>query len=72
MSDIDYDYLKALQERNLADKKISHKELHVLVSALWKLYTEPIVHGMSDKEIEHHCKVVGDLFNWSKAVGIKK
>lgn len=72
MSDIDYDYLKALQDRELADKKISRKELHVLVSALWKLYTEPIVHGMSDKEIEHHCKVVGDLFNWSKAVGIKK
>ncbi len=71
MSDIDYDYLKALQERNLADKKISRKELHVLVSALWKLYTEPIVHGMSDKEIEHHCKVVGDLFNWQKAIGIK-
>ena len=72
MSDIDYDYLKALQKRKLADEKISRKELHVLVSALWKLYTEPIVHGMSDKEIEHHCKVVGDLFNWSKAVGIKK
>lgn len=72
MSDIDYEYLEALQERNLADNKISRKELHVIVSAMWQLYTEPIVHGMSDKEIEHHCKVVGDLFNWAKAVGIKK
>lgn len=71
MSDIDYDYLKALQKRKLADEKISRKELRVIVTALWQLYTEPIIHGMSDKEIEHHCKVVGDLFNWQKAIGIK-
>jgi hypothetical protein len=71
MLDIDYDYLKALQKRKLADEKISRKELHVIVTALWQLYTEPIIHGMSDKEIEHHCKVVGDLFDWQKAIGIK-
>ena len=72
MSDIDYEYLKVLQDRDLADKSITRMELHVMVSALWQLYTEPIIHGMSDAEVEHHCKVVGNLFNWSKAVGIKE
>ncbi len=71
MSDIDYEYLKALQERNLADKSITRTELHVIITAMWYLYTEPIIHEMSDKEVEHHCKVVGQLFNWSKAIGIK-
>ncbi len=71
MSEIDYKFLKALQDRNLADKSITKKELHVIVSAMWQLYSEPIIHGMSDKEVAHHCKVAGKLFNWTNAMGIK-
>ena len=71
MSDIDYAYLKVMQKRNLADKSITKLELHVIVSAMWQLYSEPIIHGMSDKEIKHHCKVAGRLFNWAAAIGIK-
>ena len=71
MAEIDYKFLKALQDRDLADKSITKKELHVIVSAMWQLYSEPIIHGMSDKEVAHHCKVAGKLFNWTKAMGIK-
>ena len=72
MSDIDYSFLKVLQDRGLADKSISQLEMHVMVSAMWQMYSEPVVHGMSDEEIEHHCRVAGRLFNWAEAMGIKK
>lgn len=71
MSDIDYSYLKVLQDRGLADKSITRLELHIMVSAMWQLYTEPIIHGMADDEVAHHCKVAGRLFNWAEAIGIK-
>ena len=70
MSDIDYSYLKVLQDRGLADKSITKLELHIMVSAMWQLYTEPIIHGMVDEEVAHHCKVAGRLFNWADAIGI--
>ena len=71
MSDIDYAYLQELQKRGLADPSVTRLELHVIVSAMWQLYTEPILHGMTDDELAHHCKVVGKLFNWSEAIGLK-
>ncbi len=71
MSDIDYLYLKALQDRGLADRSITKMELHVMVSAMWQLYSEPIIHGMSDKEVEHHCRIASKLFDWKAAMGIK-
>ncbi len=71
MTDIDYAYLVALQKRGLADQTVTKLELHVIVSAMWQLYSEPIVHHMTDKEVEHHCIVVGKLFNWAEAMGIK-
>ena len=70
MSDIDYSYLKVLQDRGLADKSITKLELHVMVSAMWQLYSEPIIHGMTSKEVAHHCKVAGKLFKWADAIGI--
>jgi len=71
MTDIDYAYLVALQKRGLADKTVTKLELHVMVSAMWQLYSEPIVHHMTDEEVEHHCRVVGKLFKWADAMGIK-
>lgn len=71
MSDVDYEYLKELQKRGLADKTVSRLEMHVMVSAMWQLYSEPIIHGMSDEEVEHHCRIAGRLFNWGAAIGIK-
>ncbi len=70
MSDIDYAYLKVLQERGLADPTVSRLEMHVMVSAMWQLYSEPIVHGMSDEEVAHHCQLAGRLFNWANAIGL--
>lgn len=70
MSDIDYAYLKVLQDRGLADKSITRLELHVMVSAMWQLYSEPILHGMTDDEVVHHCKIAGRLFDWANAMGI--
>ncbi len=72
MSDVDYEYLKELQERGLADSSVSRLEMHVMISAMWQLYSEPIVHGMSDEEVEHHCRIAGRLFNWPAAVGIRE
>ncbi|MCR5785649.1 MAG: TetR/AcrR family transcriptional regulator [Eubacterium sp.] len=72
MSDIDYAYLKEMQDRGIADKTVTKLEMHVMVSAMWQLYSEPIIHGMSDEEVEHHCRVAGRLFNWAAAIGINK
>ncbi len=72
MSDNDYRFLKELQDRDLADKSITKLELHVMVTAMWEIYSEPIVHRMSDDEIRHHFKVAERLFDWSRAVGIKQ
>ncbi len=71
MSDIDYKYLKELQDRGLADRSVSRLELHIIISAMWQLYSEPVIHGMSDKDVEHHCKIAGRLFDWKDALGIK-
>ncbi len=71
MSDIDYAFLKELQDRGLADRTVSRLELHIMVSAMWQLYSEPVIHGMSDKDVEHHCKMAGRLFNWKDALSIK-
>jgi len=71
MSDIDYAFLKELQDRGLADKSVSRLELHVMVSAMWQLYSEPVVHGMSERDVKHHCKIAGKLFNWKEALSIK-
>ncbi len=70
MSDVDYAYLKALQDRGLADPSVTRLELHVMVSAMWQLYSEPIIHGMSDEEVAHHCRLAGKLFDWASAMGI--
>ncbi|MCR5482261.1 MAG: TetR/AcrR family transcriptional regulator [Clostridia bacterium] len=71
MSDIDFAYLKVLQDRGLADTSVTKLELHIMVSAMWQLYTEPVIHEMSDEEVAHHCRVAGRLFNWSDAIGIR-
>lgn len=70
MSEVDYAYLKVLQDRGLADKTVTSLELHVMVSAMWQLYSEPIIHGMSDEEVAHHCRLAGKLFDWCSAMGI--
>ncbi len=71
MTEMDYLFLKEAQDRGLADPSITKMELHVLVSAMWELYYEPLIHNMSDEEIRHHCKVASDVFNWPKALGMK-
>lgn len=72
MTETDYLFLKEAQDRGLADPSITRLELHVLVSAMWELYYEPLIHNMSDEEIWHHCRVAGDILDWPKALGMKR
>lgn len=33
-------------------------------------WLERIIHGMSDEEVAHHCRLAGKLFDWCSAMGI--
>ena len=47
------------------------EELHILLTSFWATIYEPFIHNFEWDQIQSHCKLVCDLFNWHKALEFK-
>ena len=64
-----YEYFLEAKNRGLTHTDISMVEMHILLSAFWTTVYEPFIHGYTWDQIEAHCKLVCNLFNWNKVLG---
>lgn len=64
-----YEYYIEAYNRGLTKRKISKKEIHVLLSAFWTTIYEPFIHSFTWEEIVHHCSIICNLFDWYKVLG---
>lgn len=69
MTNATYDYYLEARRRKLALTDISKSEMHILLSAFWTTIYEPFIHGFTWEQIEKHCKLMCDLFNWYRVLG---
>lgn len=66
-----YEYFLEAKSRGLTHVDISIEEMHILLSAFWTTVYEPFIHGYTWDQIEAHCTLVCNLFNWYKVLGFK-
>ncbi|WP_250228547.1 TetR/AcrR family transcriptional regulator [Anaeropeptidivorans aminofermentans] len=66
-----YEYFLEAKRRGLTFVDISIEEMHILLSAFWTTVYEPFIHGYTWDQIEAHCKLICDLFNWNKVLGFR-
>ena len=59
-------------KRGLAHAEVTREEFHVLISSFWTCVCEPIIHDMSWKQIEEHCRIVCRFFNWKEVIKLRK
>ena len=59
-------------KRGLAKAEVTREEFHVLISSFWTCVCEPVIHGMSWKQIETHCRIVCRFFNWQDVIMLKR
>lgn len=64
-----YEYFLEARNRGLTNVDISIEEMHILLSAFWTTVYEPFIHGYTWDQIEAHCKLICNLFNWNKVLG---
>lgn len=69
MTDATYDYYREARRRGLTRTDISVQEMHILLSAFWTTIYEPFIHDFTWQQIEDHCKIVCNLFNWYRVLG---
>lgn len=67
-----YSYYEEAKRRGLAERDISFRELHILLSAFWTTIYEPFIHSYTRDEIKIHCETVCKLFDWNNAFGFKE
>lgn len=64
-----YEYFQETKRRGLTHEDISMEEMHILLSAFWTTIYEPFIHGYTWEQMEAHCKLICDLFNWNQVLG---
>ena len=64
-------YLAEAQRRGLCRSDVGLEELHILLTSFWATIYEPFIHNFEWDQIQSHCKLVCDLFNWHKALEFK-
>lgn len=69
MTEATYDYYQEARRRQLTHTNISVEEMHILLSAFWTTIYEPFIHDFTWQQIEAHCRLVCDLFNWYQVLG---
>lgn len=69
MTEGTYAYYKEAFYRGLTDVKMSKGELHILLSAFWTTIYEPFIHGYTLEQIEAHCHLVCQMFDWYRTLG---
>ncbi len=64
-----HEYFLEAKNRGLTHADISMVEMHILLSAFWTTVYEPFIHGYTWNQIEAHCGLICNLFNWNKVLG---
>ena len=64
-----YEYFLEAKNRGLTHVDISIEEMHILLSAFWTTVYEPFIHCYTWEQIETHCQLICNLFNWNKVFG---
>ena len=67
-----YKYYLELKNRGLTSVEIPLEEVHVLASAVWTLYYEPLIHGFSWEQMEQHAETMHHFIDWYKVFVIRK
>lgn len=67
-----YEYFLEAKKRGLTNAEISRDEMHILLSAFWTTVYEPFIHGYTWEQIETHCALICNLFNWQLVLGFLK
>ncbi|MCR5596170.1 MAG: TetR/AcrR family transcriptional regulator [Lachnospiraceae bacterium] len=64
--------LKSIESHGFPVKKVSHEELHILLSAYITALLEPIVHDYDEERIDHYLDTVEAFFmpGWHQLLGI--
>lgn len=70
MSIVTGEYLNEAVRRGLTTIAVTKEELHILLSAFWSTIYEPFIHSFTWEQIEEHCKIVCNLFDWYKTFGM--
>ncbi len=65
-----FQYLNEAVRRGLTTIAVTKEELHILLSAFWSTIYEPFIHSFTWEQIEEHCKIVCNLFDWYKTFGM--
>jgi len=63
-----YEYFLEAKNRGLTYTDISMEEMHILLSAFWTTIYEPFIHGYTWDQMESHCELICNLFNWNKVL----
>ena len=71
MTQATYDYYMEAKRRGLTSTDISTDEMHILLSAFWTTIYEPFIHDFTWEQIETHCKLVCNMFNWYRVLGFE-
>lgn len=71
MAEGTYLYLQESMRRGMVGNPISKKELFVLMAAFWATIDKPFLLKLSKQELDVHCKIVCEMFNWKKILDLK-
>lgn len=64
-----YRYYEEAYRRGLAKVYVSESEMHILLTAFWATIYEPFIHGYDLDQLEDHCKLVCNMFDWYRVFG---
>ena len=64
-----YGYYREAFRRGLTKVDISEGEMHILLTAFWATIYEPFIHGYDLNQLESHCKLVCNMFDWYRVFG---
>lgn len=64
-----HEYFMEARKRGLTHTDISQEEMHILLSAFWTTVYEPFIHEYTWDQMEAHCRLICDLFNWDRVLG---
>jgi len=69
MTEATYKFYEEGYRRRLCTVFVTRGEMHILLTAFWATIYEPFIHGYQLEQLENHCKLVCNLFNWYQTLG---
>lgn len=62
-------FAQAAHAKGITQDVIDADELHMLLTAFWSTFFEPIIHGLTEEKAKKHCEVIARFFNWQAVLG---